>query len=333
MSKWIVCLAFVSGCLGGTMEKQAPPDLGKPPVHDPTPAVDAGPVTGEDASCGGMQFALQRVPPNVMLVLDRSGSMSDPIDATSATSKWDDLKTALQSTITTYDPQMRFGVSLFSDPNGGSSCAPGKIDVAVAPASGASVLAKIAGASPGGNTPTAATMAAIQSGAMLNDATRDNYVVLATDGLPNCNDTDVTSKIAALYAATPSVKTFVIGVGDGTASNPALLDLWAIAGHTDQPGLTKYYQASSPTDLKTAFDQIAGGLVSCTFMMGQPAPDPTLLYVWSNGSAVAPDATNGFTYDPSGPSVTLHGSACDALKSNPATKIQVVYGCATPPIN
>jgi von Willebrand factor type A domain len=329
--------ALTAGCVDsgsftqGDHGNHASPDLGQP-APAPTPAVDAGPATGDDASCGGMQFALTRVPPNVMLVLDRSGSMNDPITSGSSTSKWDDLKTALQSTITTYDSQMRFGVSLFSDP-AGADCSAGAIDVTVGAMNGTTVLGKIAAATPGGNTPTAATMAAVAAGAMLNDPTRDNYVVLATDGQPNCTDTDVTSKITALYGATPSVKTFVIGVGDATAANPVLLDLWAVAGHTDQPGLIKYYQASSPTDLKTAFDTIAGGLVSCTFKMAQPAPDPTLLYVWSNGTAVAADPTNGFTYDSSGPTVTLHGAACDALKANPSTKIEVIYGCSTPPIS
>ncbi|HZS37368.1 MAG TPA: VWA domain-containing protein [Polyangia bacterium] len=326
----------LGGCLGGTMtgdSHHAPPDLGKPqppPVMQPT--VDAGPTSGDDASCGGMEFALARVPPNVMLVLDRSGSMNESIGGGSATSKWDDLKSALTSTIGAYDSQMRFGVSLFSHPGGGS-CDPGQIDVAVGAMNGANVLTQVGAASPGGNTPTAATMAAVAASGKLNDAARDNYVVLATDGQPNCADTDVTSKITALYNATPSVKTFVIGVGDGTASNPVLLDLWAVAGHTDQPGLVKYYQANSPTDLKTAFDTIAGGLVSCTFAMAQAAPDPSLLYVWSNGTAVPADATNGFTYDAGGPSVTLHGAACDALKTNPSTKVQVIYGCSTPPIS
>ena len=32
-----------------------------------------------------------------------------------------------------------------------------------------------------------------------------------------------------------------------------------------------------------------------------------------------------------GHSVTLHGNACNQLKANPNTKVQVVYGCSQPP--
>src|SRR5689334_19426843 len=45
-------------------------------------------------SCGGMDFALTKVPPNVMLVLDRSQSMNESIDGTSKTTKWQNLGTA-----------------------------------------------------------------------------------------------------------------------------------------------------------------------------------------------------------------------------------------------
>ena len=45
----------------------------------------------------------------------------------------------------------------------------------------------------------------------------DRVVVLATDGQPNCNDTDVTGRINRLFGSKPSVRTFVIGVGDGSS--------------------------------------------------------------------------------------------------------------------
>jgi hypothetical protein len=295
----------------------APPDLAQAPdLYEPPP----------DMTCGGMQFQLQRIPPNVVLVLDRSGSMGDSIDGASATSKWTDLKSALTQLITNYDKEVRFGVDLFS---GDGNCGAGPMALMPADANGTGVLGKVNAASPAGNTPTAATLAAVLASGAVSDATRDNVVVLATDGLPNCNDTDVAGKITALYAA--KVKTYVIGVGSGTATDPDLLNSWAVAGHTDLTGPTKYFQTNSSADLKAAFDAVAGGIVSCSFMLSAPVPDPTQVYVWSNGQAVASDATNGFTYDATGPTVTLHGTTCDALKANPNNTIQVTYGCPAPP--
>jgi hypothetical protein len=168
---------------------------------------------------------------------------------------------------------------------------------------------------------------------MLNDTMRDNYVVLATDGEPNCNDTDVLSRIKTLYNSTPSVKTFVIGVGDGTASNPMLLNSWAVAGHTAQMGTaTQYYQANSPQDLQNAFNAIVGGVVSCKMILSMQPPDPSQLYVWLNGQMVPVDPANGYTFDSTGPSITLNGTTCDTLKNMPGSKVQVIYGCAGAPV-
>lgn len=295
---------------------------------DPTPQ-------GQDMNCGGMLFGITRVPPNVMLVLDRSGSMLDPIARNNKSTKWANLKTAIESLVKQFDTQARFGLDLFPGQAGGlfgSGCDPGPIAVKLGAAHGAQVQNALDRSAPDGSTPTAATLDAVIAGGGLSDPTRDNVVVLATDGQPNCDDVDVTSRIRRLYAATPSVKTYVIGVGDGTAADPVVLGEWAAAGHTDRPGPTKYYQVNSPQDLTDAFSGIVGGVVSCTFQLAQQPPDPEQLYVWMNSRMVPADAQDGYTFDAKGPSVTLHGMACDRLKADAATKVQVVYGCAEPPI-
>ena len=152
-----------------------------------------------------------------MLVIDRSGSMGDSVGSGSATSKWDNLKSAVSSLVTSYDAQMRLGAAIFSSDG---NCGAANIDVPLASAAGATVLTKLNAQGPTGNTPTAAALDTVIAKGLLNDATRANYVVLATDGQPNCTDTDVTKRITTLYNQTPSVKTFVIGMGDGTASEP-----------------------------------------------------------------------------------------------------------------
>ena len=330
MRKLVLAVLLVaSGCLGqAPVEDHAPtgaPPAAPPSLPPPVSAVDGG--AGDAAQCGGMEFALQRVAPNVMLVLDRSGSMDQTIGNTSSTSKWDDLKSAVSSLVQGYDSEMRLGASIFSS---NKDCAPGNIDVALAAGAGQSVLTQLAAQGPAGNTPTATTLDTVINQGMLNDPTRGNYVVLATDGLPNCTDTDVKSRIEKLYAATPSVKTFVIGIGAATNTDPTTLNAWADAGHTARAGATHYYQTNSPQDLKAAFDAIVGGVVSCDFKMMQAAPDPSLITVTENGTAVAPSPTNGYSFDPSTNTVSLHGTACDLLRTSPSTKVSVVYGCPGP---
>jgi von Willebrand factor type A domain len=327
---------LLAGCDPVTLDDYSPPapvkkaDQPLPDMAQPPPPPDLSPVPDlvqlPDLTCGAQQFQLERIPPNVMLVLDRSGSMGQSIDGASATKKWDDLKVALGQLVTNYDTLVRFGVSLYS---ADGDCLPGNIDSAPADKNGMNVLGKVNAASPGGNTPTAGTLAAVLASGAVSDATRQDVVVLATDGIPNCADTDVEGKIQALYNV--NVKTYVIGVGTGTASNPDLLNAWAVAGHTDRAGTTKYYQTNSQADLKAAFDAIALGLVSCTFKMSAPVPDPNQVYVFDNGVPVPNDPVDGFTYDAMGPTVTLNGAACAALKANPMNDVKVQYGCAIPP--
>jgi von Willebrand factor type A domain len=329
MNKLVVVVAFaLAGCLGSApVEDHAPtasvPDMAEAPLPS-TPPPDA-PDLG---NCGAMEFALQRVEPNVMLVIDRSGSMGDPVATGSATTKWVDLKNAVSSLVTNYDSQMRLGAAIFSSDG---NCAAANIDVPVAATAGATVMTKLNAQGPTGNTPTAAALDTVIAKGLLNDATRANYVVLATDGLPNCTDTDVTSRVTKLYNQTPSVKTYVIGMGDGTSSDPTQLNAWADAGHTARTGATHYYQTTSPQELKAAFDAIVGGIVSCDFKMMQTAPDPSLITVTENGTAVSPSPTNGYSYDSTTNTVTLHGTACDLLTSNASTKVSVLYGCPGPP--
>ena len=65
--------------------------------------------------------------------------------------------------------------------------------------------------------------------------------------------------------------------------------------------------------------------------MTQAAPDPSLITVSENGTPVSPSPTVGYTYDPASNTVTLHGAACDELKSDANTKVSVIYGCPGPP--
>ena len=329
-------MPYVAPSSGGNGAGDSPAE--DPPPRDPDPVSgkpDGGfPAETDDAGeCGGMEFAVTWVAPNVMMVIDRSGSMGEAISATSSTSKWQDLLSAISPVLTTYDGQIRFGLDLFGDGDDDDSCAPGPIVVPLGDNHGPLLQSALAATMPHPATPTAATLDIVIQNGMLNDSARDNVVVLATDGMPNCNSTvaDVTARIQTLYGGSPSVKTYVIGVGSATASNPSALNSWATAGHTAKAGSTKYYQSNSAMDLKVAFDSIVGGLVSCTFKLAQAAPDPTQLYVWSGGASVAASMVSGYSYDAAGPSITLHGAPCDQLQSTPTIKIQVVYGCPNRP--
>jgi hypothetical protein len=196
------------------------------------------------------------------------------------------------------------------------------------------VLNGLTNANIGGNTPTADTLQAVMSSGGLNDPMHNNYVLLMTDGLPNCggDGNAVSSKITALYSATPSVRTFVVGIGDGTQSSPQTLDDWATAGHTARMTSPLYYQANNVTDLDNAFAEIANGIASCVYKLTNKPDDPTLLQTYIDGKIVPIDPQNGVTYDAASSSIIFHGTSCDAVKAGGATSVDVIYGCPTPTI-
>ena len=59
-------------------------------------------------------------------------------------------------------------------------------------------------------------------------------------------------------------------------------------------------------------------------------PDTNQLYVTFDNTIIMNDAQNGWTYDPSGPSLIFHGAACDELRSGMVGSVHVQYGC--PPV-
>ncbi len=296
---------------------------------DNAAAPDMMPSASGPLSCGGQEFALTKTPPNIMLVLDRSGSMVDHISTTSSTTKYDDLTSAIATLVQRYDAKVRFGATFFA---GDDNCAPGSVGP-IAANNGARIQSELAAHAPGGNTPTATTLDAVIASGALADTARANYLVLATDGMPNCDDVDVKRRIAALYAGTPQVRTFVIGIGSETNTQPQLLDAWAVAGHTARAGDIAYYQTNSSTELDAAFDGIAGDIASCDFKLDGAPDNPQFINVTENGMAVSPSPTVGWTFDPATRTVSLHGAACDAVKNDAQTKVSVVYGCPSlPPI-
>jgi hypothetical protein len=175
----------------------------------------------------------------------------------------------------------------------------------------------------------------------LSDGTRNNYVILMTDGLPNCMgnpEMGVTPLIAQLYMQSPSVRTFVIGFGNETApnpvasqaTNPVLLNDWATAGHTALTGPTQYYQASNAMALEAAIEDIVVGVAQCTFNVTTPPADPSLVVGYINGSPIAADPTNGFSYDIATQSVTFHGMSCQTIQNDTMVEVKIVYGCPPP---
>jgi hypothetical protein len=175
-------------------------DGGRPLGDSSTPVIKA------DAACGESTIVAAPRQVSILLVIDESGSMADTPAGFTA-DKWSALKSALGAALSPVENDIAFGLELFPyplDPKNPilvgctTNCcempaAPG-INIPIGP--GASSVPKIVAAldatAPGGGTPTGLALERaldyFKSGAGSAIA-GDRYVLLATDGGPDCNAT------------------------------------------------------------------------------------------------------------------------------------------------
>ena len=131
-------------------------------------------------------------PPTLYLLLDHSGSMNDKV-APATVSKWNQIRSALldasSGVLRSLGSRVAVGSAFFPANGSGIGCTPGAeiFPVTVGSTVAYDQLATVlGGAPPDGSTPTAASIAAIK--AKLLALPKPVYLLLATDGAPNCGD-------------------------------------------------------------------------------------------------------------------------------------------------
>lgn len=296
-------------------------------------------VPGGD--CGGQEAKADPIAPNLLVVLDRSCSMTAKVgDLT----KWDIAVQALNTMTTTFKGKIRFGLTLFPDlvP---TSCAQDAIAIPVGVDNEMAIqtlltasLMKADPYFPDGpcvtNIDTAVDQANIEPA--LTDMDRESYVLLITDGKQSgCNDAGGdagTEMIIKALHDTKNVPTFVLGFGDGV--DPAQMNLFAAAGGVPASMNQGYYDASDQASLDAALQTIADKTLGCTFKLDEKPPSADDIFVFFNNDkkAIPRDLTHmqGWDYDPITNQVTFYGGSCDDLKAGTVVDVDIVFGCDEP---
>jgi hypothetical protein len=327
---------------GGTDSTVPPRDSGTPP--DGMVWMDAG-----CESTTPVGTTIIGDPPDMLLVVDISGSMCTPLIDTfppSMTTKLSIMKTALDNLVTAYDARINFGLMLYP---GDGSCGPGTIENGIMMRNASAIMGTLSGlttdffgcaiAHPGA-TPTHTSLDAARTyyGTIpVNPIGR--YVLLATDGLPNCGpelpdgstEETVDETVTAITnVASDGIDTYVLGFGTDLTGGSDALNRMATAGGTGTP-----YSATSATELATALDTIAAGIIppSCTVELDGPVRDPSLFQVSFDGGALIPrdeSHSRGWDYDPATNTITFYGGDCDEVQSGRVASIDVDFGCPGP---
>jgi hypothetical protein len=304
------------------------------------------PIEGLGA-CGAQTVAAHIRHPHMLIVLDKSGSTSDQPTGFNVTI-WEGLKAALTTALDAAKDRVSFGLELFpfpSDPTKpiATNCdqteccqMPTTADMTVPIENGVTAVPKIIAAlnatGPSGGTPTAAALKRAYDyfttgpGAALDG---EKFVMLATDGGPNCNatlqcdatgcttnlegyctggnnccagagvgcvdDQDTIAQIQALRDK--GINTFVVGI-PGSEAYSRYLDQFAVTGNQVNPSAPpSYYKvdaAAGVAGLTSVFSAITTQLVtSCEIDLATPPPNPREVNVALNCQVVPHSGTTG----------------------------------------
>ncbi len=288
----------------------------------------------EIGGCDADAFNLTVVPPNVLIVLDRSGSMGGDVQDTNK-NRWEVAKDAINNLVNTFNAEIRFGLNTYSSCIAGQQCTAGSIVVPIGNLNAGPITGFLANKGNGylcnsgmPETSTGNTLDALVGEPTLQDPARTNAVLLITDGNENSEcKTSTEGKLAAakLLAQAIPVKTFAVGFSDGIIGSLAEI---AAAGGTEEP-----YNANNPASLEAALTAIAGAVASCQFLLDSVPADPSKIYVFfdKDPAGIPQDPQNGWTYDPDTNTITFHGTACEAIKNGTIVDIDVIFGCNVPP--
>lgn len=323
--------------------------------------------TGEVEVCDQAMYSFQVVahPPDVMLVLDKSRSMTalwdhDLNPFTADTSRWNSLHNVVADLLGEFGNQINFGAQLFpsasawlDEPTNAWSCDVENVpEVSVGAGTAGQILAAMPPAGDldiSGGTPTVAGLRNAVEHLENHGGEGPRAIVLVTDGAANCNENEAADDTLFVYDdrvpgviddsfTTYSIPVFVVGINilDEMGTKPAVNAFEAITdaaqvGGAPAPGAFPFYNAFNEIELADALGEVIED-IECTINLDVTPMWPENVGVKVDGTSYLDvadcDTQDGWTYTaPAGPfnAIQLCGSACTALQDGGT--VDVDYLC------
>jgi hypothetical protein len=311
--------------------------------------------TGGSSSelCEVVQLVADPQIPQMMIVLDRSGSMEEGM-------RWLPSVSAVKRVTTELQSKIDFGLTMFPDPanqnastsvtsiamcfsapdpqacidmiTGGSGgnpgCAPGPIVVPVGNMNAMKISDVLGKTQPLGGTPTSGTLEGLLSSYASEPQGPDQkvslkYVLLVTDGQPTCpagqgSDTtpaDIDASNAAIDALTQAeVRTYVIGYDTSGAGNEQLAQVLDGFAQRGGTGEMKHRPVEDEASLLAELQTITSEIVGCSLTLDKAPPRADYVLVKLDGRQLNLNDANGWMLRDE-KTVELTGQACETFKS------------------
>lgn len=319
----LLAVAVVAGACAmgaGTSDDEGTDDQG-PGGGGPAPDPDGSGFECEEVV--SLKVEVITYPPDLLFVLDRSSSMGEPTTPAGFDRKWDTLIDALGDVVETYRGNIYPGLMLV--PSFGETCGPGHIDIAPSRDSDKNFVQYLEDVFPGGGSPLHTSLANARANFASRPANPNGrYVLVAADGLPNCDQYASAESIDAVEdLRADGIETYVLGIAADEDATGVLDDM-AAAG-----GTGSHYPIESASDLLNVLENITSSVsqVACEYVLEEGPAYPEDLEVKIGYSEVphSPDHTDGWDYDPETRTLSFYGEACERLRTAGDAEIVANY--------
>ena len=295
-----------------------------------------------DGGCMGVERALEKLRPEVLILLDRSAAMNNDIDdsgcGSSGTagcgleSKWAIITAGITEGLPVAASYADWGLKLVAGPGSNSCGVSSAPDVPIGSANSDAIAAALLAqttpegeVSNGGRAPVALAEADAASYLAGRSGPNPRYIMYIGDTLPNCAsgaadpsaDDSTSALLAVQQAFATGIPTIVTSIGSLSLQGLAAVDqtMFLMAQQGGQPN----YLVSGKTDLVQLLSEV--GHKSCTFALGDAAVgdggSASSLEVHAGGKLLSRDQTHtaGWDYDsPAMASISIYGLACQDIQ-------------------